>query len=55
MTFLNGYKTYLGAFIYAIGTFLAQVPQLAELSEPFIGFATALIAAGLGHKISKVQ
>ena len=55
MNLANGYKTYIGAFIYALGTFLAQVPELAALSEPFVGFATALIAVGLGHKISKVQ
>jgi len=52
---LNGYKTYIGAAVMAIGTFLSYIPELAPLADSFVKFGEAIVAVGLGHKIAKVQ
>ena len=49
----SGYKTYIGGAIMAVSAFLAYVPELAELAEPFRIFGMALLGIGLGHKIAK--
>jgi hypothetical protein len=49
---LNGYKTYIGGALIAIGAFLKTIGQ-QEYGEAFVMFGEAVAVVGLGHKLAK--
>ena len=52
---LNGYKTYIGAGLYAASVFVrAAFPEMVALADFLEELAKIFIVIGVAHKLAKV-